>query len=223
MNNPLWTSVDSYISHSLMGPDASLEAALLASEKAGLPPIQVSPSQGKLLHLMARACGARNILEIGTLGGYSTICLARALPAGGKLVTLEADPKHVEIAQGNITRAGLAEVVEIRLGLALDSLPQLIAEKRSPFDFIFIDADKPSCADYFSLCLKLSRVGSVIITDNVVRNGGLVDSTSPDSNIQGVRRLHELLATEPRVSATTLQTVGCKGYDGFCFALVVQP
>ena len=222
MNDKLWTSVDSYVCNSLVAPDPSLEAALLASEKAGLPPIQVSPSQGKLLHLMARACGARNILEIGTLGGYSTICLARALPAGGKLVTLEADPRHAEIARGNITRAGLTDIVEIRLGLALDSLPQLIAEKRPPFDFVFIDADKPSCADYFSLSLKLSRVGTVIITDNVVRNGGLVDATSIDPNIQGVRRLHEMLATESRVSATTLQTVGCKGYDGFCFALVMQ-
>jgi predicted O-methyltransferase YrrM len=222
MNNPLWTSVDNYIGESLIASDPALEAALLASEKAGLPPIQVSPSQGKLLHLMAKACGARNILEIGTLGGYSTIWLARALPAGGQLVTLEADPKHAEVAQVNLARAGLADVVEVRLGLALDSLPRLIAEKRSPFDFIFIDADKPSCADYFALSLKLSRVGTVIITDNVVRNGGLVDATSTDVNIQGVRRLHEMLATESRVSATTLQTVGCKGYDGFCFAVVVQ-
>jgi len=222
MNDKLWTLVDSYIGSLLVASDPSLEAALLASEKAGLPPIQVSPSQGKLLHLMAKACGARNILEIGTLGGYSAICLARALPAGGKMVTLEADPRHFEIAQGNIAHAGLAQVVEIRPGLALDLLPQLIAEKRPPFDFIFIDADKEGCADYFSLCLKLSRVGTVIITDNVVRNGGLVDATSTDPKIQGVRRLHELLARESRVSATTLQTVGSKGYDGFCFALVMQ-
>ena len=216
-----WTAVDRYITDLLVPPDPVLEAALQASVAAGLPPIAVSPNQGKLLHLLARVQGARKILEIGTLGGYSTIWLARALPADGRLITLEFDPKHAEVARGNIARAGLAGVVEVRLGRALDTLPQLAAEGRGPFDLIFIDADKQTYPDYFAWALKLSRRGTLIIADNVVRNGAVVDTSSSDPNIQGVRRFNELLAAEPRVSATAIQTVGSKGYDGFAFALVI--
>jgi predicted O-methyltransferase YrrM len=180
----------------------------------------VSPNQGKLLLVLARAVGARTILEIGTLGGYSTIWLARALPIDGHLITLEADPKHAEVARANIAQAGLASVVELRLGRAVDTLPKLAAERRGPFDLIFIDADKRNNPDYFAWALKLSRRGSLIIADNVVRNGAVVDATSGDPSIQGVRRFNELLAAEPRVSATTIQTVGSKGYDGFAIALV---
>jgi predicted O-methyltransferase YrrM len=221
MTLELWTAVDRYITDLLVPADAALEAAQSASVAAGLPAIAVAPNQGKLLHLLARIQGARNILEIGTLGGYSTIWLARALPAGGRLVTLEADAKHAEVARSNIARAGLAQVVEVRLGRALDTLPQLAAEGRGPFDFIFIDADKPGIPEYFAWALRLSRVGSVIVVDNVVREGKLADAASTDPNVIGVRRFHELLAAEPRVSATTIQTVGSKGYDGVTVALVV--
>jgi predicted O-methyltransferase YrrM len=222
MNEKQWTAVDNYISDLLITHDPLLDAAIDSSEKGGLPPHHVSSSQGKFLHLMAKSCGARTILEIGTLGGYSTIWLARALPVGGHLITLEVEAKHADVARNNISDAGLAALVEVRLGSALDSLRQIAAEQRAPFDFIFIDADKASCADYFLWALKLSRVGTVIITDNVVRNGALSDAATKDISVQGVRRLHELLATESRVSATTIQTVGCKGYDGFCFALVMN-
>lgn len=222
MTENLWTAVDGYINDLLVTSDSPLEAALQASADAGLPPHHVSPTQGKLLHLMARACGARSILEIGTLGGYSTIWLARALPVGGQLVTLEADPNHAAVARNNIARARLADVVDVRLGRALDLLPQLAAENRPPFDFTFIDADKAGSADYFSWALTLSRVGSVIIADNVVRKGALADAASTDPGVQGARRLHELIAAEPGVSATTIQTVGCKGYDGFSFVLVTR-
>lgn len=215
-----WTAVDHYISDLFIPADASLDATLRASAEAGLPPIHVSPNQGKLLQLLAKVQGARAILEIGTLGGYSTIWLARALPAGGRLITLEADPKHAEVARTNIARAGLANIVELRLGRALDALSQLAAEKRGPFDLIFIDADKAGTPDYFAWALKLSRVGSLIIADNVVRNGALVDAVSNDPGVRGARRFHELVAAEPRVSATTIQTVGGKGYDGFTLALV---
>jgi len=215
-----WTAVDRYITDLFAPPDPALDAALQASAAAGLPPHDVSPTQGKLLLLLARVQGARTILEIGTLGGYSTIWLARALPAGGRLITLEADPKHAEVARVNIARAGLAAVVELRLGPALDTLPQLAAEGRGPFDLIFIDADKPRNPEYFAWALKLSRRGSLIIADNVVRNGAVVDAASGDPSVQGVRRFHELLAAEPRVSATAIQTVGSKGYDGFAIALV---
>jgi predicted O-methyltransferase YrrM len=193
-----------------------LDAALEASAAAGLPTIQVSPSQGKFLHLLARAMGPRKILEIGTLGGYSTIWLARALSSGGRLITLEVDPRHAEVARANITRAGLADVVELHQGRALDTLPELTG----PFDFIFIDADKPSNADYFTWALKLSRRGSMIVIDNVIRDGAVIDADSTDPDVQGVRRLNQLLAAERRVSATTIQTVGSKGYDGFTMALV---
>jgi predicted O-methyltransferase YrrM len=186
-----------------------------------LPAINVSPNQGKLLYLLARIQGARKILEIGTLGGYSTIWLARALPPDGKLITLEADPKHAEVAMSNIDRAGLSNVVEVRLGKALDTLPKLETEGQGPFDLVFVDADKPSNPDYFEWALKLTRSGSVLIFDNVVRHGMVVDGESDDSGLQGTRRLNELLSTDPRVDATAIQTVGVKGYDGFAIALVV--
>ncbi|WP_437491470.1 O-methyltransferase [Sorangium sp. So ce1014] len=215
-----WSAVDRYITDLLVPSDAALDAALEASAAAGLPPINVAPNQGKLLHLLARIHGARSILEIGTLGGYSTIWLARALPFGGRLITLESEPKHAEVARANLERAGLADLVELRLGRALDTLPRLAAEGRGPFDLIFIDADKPSNPDYFTWALKLSRRGSVIVIDNVVRKGAVIDPESPDPNVQGVRRLNELLAAEQRVSATAIQTVGTKGYDGLAIALV---
>ena len=203
--------------------DLALEAALAASAAAGLPAINVSPLQGKLLHLLARAIGARNVLEIGTLGGYSTIWLARALLDGGRLISLEADARHAEVAGANIARAGLENKVEVRLGLALDLLPGLAAESREPFDFVFIDADKPNNAAYFDWALKLSRPGSIIVVDNVVRDGDVIDAVSDSPTVQGVRRFLERLAAEPRVSATTIQTVGAKGYDGFAIALVTSP
>jgi predicted O-methyltransferase YrrM len=215
-----WTAVDRYITDLLVPPDPALDAALTDSAAAELPAINVTPNLGKLLHLLARVQGARNILEVGTLGGYSTIWLARALPPGGRLVTLEVDPKHTEVARKNIARAGLSDVVELRLGRALDTLPKLAAEGRGPFDLIFIDADKPSNADYFTWALKLSRRGSLIVLDNVVRSGAVADPASTDPNVQGARRLFELLAAEPRVTATAIQTVGSKGYDGFAVALV---
>jgi predicted O-methyltransferase YrrM len=216
-----WTEVDRYITDLLVPPDPALDAALQVSSAAGLPPIAVSPNQGKLLHLLARVQGARKILEIGTLGGYSTIWLARALPAGGRLITLEFTPKYAEVARGNIARAGLAGVVELRLGHALDTLPQLADEGCGPFDLIFIDADKQTYPDYFAWSLKLSRRGTLIIADNVVRNGAVADAANTDLNVQGARRFNELLAAEPRVSATIIQTVGSKGYDGFAFAVVI--
>jgi predicted O-methyltransferase YrrM len=223
MTQEIWTAVDRYITDLFAPPDAALTAALQASQSAGLPTINVSPPQGKFLQLLARALAARAILEIGTLGGYSTIWLARALPASGRLITLEADPKHAEIARANIARAGLAGVVELRLGRALDTLPQLAAEGRGPFDLIFIDADKPSYADYFAWALKLSRRGSVIIGDNVIRKGAVLNpGASDDPRVPGVLRFNELVAAEPRVSATVIQTVGGKGYDGFTMAVVTD-
>ena len=223
MNQETWTAVDCYLTGLLAPSDAALDAALAASAVAGLPAINVSPTQGRLLQLLARMQGARNILEIGTLGGYSTIWLARALPDGGRLVTLEFDPKHAEVARTNLARAGLAGVVELRVGRALDTLPQLAAEKsRGPFDMVFIDADKESTADYFVWALKLSRRGSVIIVDNVVRKGAVTDATSDDPRVQGMRRFFEVIAAERRVNATVIQTVGSKGYDGFALALVVE-
>jgi predicted O-methyltransferase YrrM len=220
MTEAQWTAVDRYFADLLLPADPMLEAALAASDAAGLPPHNVSPSQGKLLMLLARLQGARRILEIGTLGGYSTIWLARALPAGGRLITLEADATHVEVARANIARAGLADLVELRLGLALETLPRLAAEGRAPFDLIFIDADKPNNPDYLAWTLRLARRGSLIIADNVVRNGAVIDAASDDPNVQGVRRFNARLAAEPRVSATAIQTVGSKGYDGFALALV---
>ncbi|MFQ4143340.1 O-methyltransferase [Chlorogloeopsis sp. ULAP02] len=218
MTQEQWNVVDRYITDLFVPPDSVLDEALKTSAAAGLPPHNVSPNQGKLLMLLAQVQGARTILEIGTLGGYSTIWLARALPNDGHLMTLEADLKHAEVARANIARAGLADVVELRLGKALDTLPQLAAEGRGPFDLIFIDADKPNNPDYFVWALKLSRPGSLIIADNVVRNGAVVDAASDDRSVQGVRRFNELLANSPHVSATVIQTVGSKGYDGFAIA-----
>ncbi len=215
-----WTDVDRYITDRLASPDSALSAALEASEAAGLPAISVTPNQGKLLQLLARLLGARAILEIGTLGGYSTIWLARALPAGGRMITLEADPKHTEVALGNISRAGLSDLVELRLGPALEELPKLEAESHGPFDLIFIDADKSNTPEYFTWALKLSHLGSLIIVDNVVRSGAVADQDSEDPNVKGMRRFFDLIAKEKRVSATALQMVGSKGYDGFAIALV---
>jgi predicted O-methyltransferase YrrM len=220
MTQDQWTAVDRYINDLLLPPDPALDAALQASATAGLPAHNVSPNQGKLLFLLARIQGACTILEIGTLGGYSTIWLARALPADGRLITLEADPKHAKVARANIARTGLSNVVELRLGQALDTLPKLVAEGHGPFDLIFIDADKTNNPDYFKWALKLSRRGTLIIADNVIRNGAVVDSTSDDPSVRGVRRFFELVAAEQHVSATALQTVGCKGYDGFAIVLV---
>lgn len=215
-----WTAVDRYIADLLVPSDPALEAALEASTTAGLPNIQVSPTQGKMLHLLAMSLGARNILELGTLGGYSTIWLARALPADGRLITLEADPKHAEIARANVARAGLSGIVELRLGRALDTLPQLAAEGRGPFDLIFIDADKRNNPGYLTWALKLSASGSVIVVDNVVRDGAVLGASSHDANLQGIRSMNEMIAAERRLDATAIQTVGVKGYDGFVIALV---
>jgi len=220
MVNETWTAVDRYLADLFVPSDAVLDAALAASAAAGLPDIQVSPNQGKLLHLLARSHQARTILELGTLGGYSTIWLARALPPGGRLVTLECEPKHAEVARANIVRAGLADTVEIRIGPALETLLRLAAEGRGPFDLIFIDADKSGLPDYFSWSLKLSRPGSIIIIDNVIRDGAVIDATSTDPDVQGVRRMNEMIAAEKRVTATAIQTVGIKGYDGFAIARV---
>ncbi|MCX5343591.1 O-methyltransferase [Streptomyces atratus] len=217
-----WTEVDDYFNGLLVGPDEALDAAVEASDKAGLPAIQVAANQGKLLNLLARLQGARTVLEIGTLGGYSTIWLARALPEGGRVVTLEADPAYAEVARANIERAGLADVVEIRLGRALDTLPELAEQGYGPFDVVFIDADKPSNPDYLAWSLKLTRPGSLIIADNVVRDGEVVDGGSDDPKVQGVRRFTELVAAEPTLTATALQTVGAKGYDGLLMALVTD-
>jgi len=221
-----WSDVDRIVERQLIGEDRDLDAALAANVAAGLPPIAVTPSQGKLLHLIARSIGARSILEIGTLGGYSSIWLARALTDGGRLVTLEADARYAELAESNIERAGLGELVDVRVGKALDTLPLLAAEQPEPFDLVFIDADKTHTPDYFQWALRLTRPGSVIIADNVIRDGALADPDSTDSAVLGSRRLHEMLAGDrseigQRVSATTIQTVGAKGYDGFTFALVL--
>ena len=221
MNQEQWITVDQYIENLFTPPDPLLDAALKSSVAAGLPAIQVSPAQGKLLHLLARAHGARRILEIGTLGGYSTIWLGRALQPDGNLITLEVDPRHAEVARTNIARAGLAGLVELRLGPALETLPTLVTEGKGPFDLIFIDADKPGYSDYLGWALRLVRPGSLIIADNVVRTGKITDASSNDANVQGIRRFNKLLAAEPRVSATIIQTVGSKGYDGFAMAVVI--
>lgn len=217
-----WTRVDEFFTDLLVRPDPTLEAALKASDAAGLPQIQVASNQGKLLMLLARAQGARRILEIGTLGGYSTIWLARALPADGRLITLEAVPTHARVALQNIDRAGFAENVEVRLGRALDTLAQLAAEGLGPFDFIFLDADKRTYPEYLEWCIKLSHRGTMIVADNVVRNGAVVDTASRDADVQGVRRFLELLSTDQRLSATAIQTVGTKGYDGIAVAVITK-
>jgi predicted O-methyltransferase YrrM len=221
MAQDLWTAVDSYIGDLFLAPDFVLESALDSSKAAGLPTINVSPAQGKLLNLLARVQGARKILELGTLGGYSTIWLARALPPEGRLISLEIDPRRTEIARANIARAELANVVEIRLGPAIDSLQQLVTEGRGPFDLIFIDADKPGYAEYLKWCLKLSRPGTLMIADNVIRKGAVADPASHDENVQGIRKFNEALAAEKRVTTTVIQTVGCKGHDGLALILVI--
>jgi predicted O-methyltransferase YrrM len=218
----LWSEVDRYVGERLIGEDDALDCALRASAEAGLPPIAVSPPQGKLLHLLARSLGARRALEIGTLGGYSTIWLGRALAEGGRLVTLEADARYAELAEANVARAGLSAVVDIRVGPALETLPVLAGEQPEPFDLVFIDADKIHTPDYYEWALRLTRPGSLIVADNVVRDGAIVDFDGDDPGGLGARRLHELLAADPRVSATTIQTVGLKGYDGFTLILVGQ-
>jgi predicted O-methyltransferase YrrM len=226
MPNPeseaLWASVDRYLNDTLIPPDPALDAALKANAAANLPAIDVSPSQGKLLQLLAEIQGAQRILEIGTLGGYSTINLARALPLNGKLITLELNPHHAEVALANIASAGLAHVVELRLGPALDSLHQLHAEHAEPFDLIFLDANKDGYPHYLTAALKLARPGTLILADNVIRDGEVIDPNSADPNVQGVRRFFELLAADPRISATAVQTVGSKGYDGFAIARVLS-
>jgi len=220
MDRALWTRVDDYLSRTLVPDDAVLAAALADSDAAGLPAIQVTPNQGRFLQLLARSLGARAILELGTLGGYSTLWLARGLAPGGRLVTLEAEPRHAEVARASFARAGLSGVISIRVGRALDTLPKLVAEGAGPFDLVFIDADKPSLPDYFQWSLRLARPGTVIVVDNVVRDGEVAEDGSADPSVQGVRRMNALIAAEPRVSATALQTVGSKGYDGFAFVLV---
>ncbi|MCA1561789.1 MAG: O-methyltransferase [Acidobacteria bacterium] len=221
MTQELWSAVDQYFAELLTPRDAALDAALAANREAGLPAIDVSPPQGKLLYLLARIQGARDILEIGTLGGYSTIWLARALTPGGRVITLEADPRHAETARANITRAGLEAVVDVRVGPAQETLPKLAAEGCGPFDVIFIDADKASTPDYFTWALKLSRRTSIIIVDNVVRDGAVIEGANSDPGVRAMRRFFEMVSAEPRVTATAIQTVGSKGYDGFGIALVI--
>jgi predicted O-methyltransferase YrrM len=222
MDEQRWTEVDRYIAERVLPADPALEAALAASDAAGLPTIQVSPNMGKLLQLLAQSIGARKILEIGTLGGYSTIWLARAVAPGGRVVTLELNSDFAAVARSNLARAGLAERVEVRIGSALETLPLLAAEASGPFDLIFIDADKESTAEYFRWALKLSRRGSLIVVDNVVREGTLIDENRRDAHIQGIRDFYTLAAAERRVNMTAIQTVGIKGYDGFAVALVVE-
>jgi len=221
MAQETWTKVDKYFSDLLLGDDPVLAAALEDSDKAGLPPIHVSPPQGKLLMLLAQSVNARRILEIGTLAGYSTIWLARALPAGGRLVSIEFEQKHADVARSNIARAGLSGVAEILVGPALEVLPRLAARDPEPYDLIFIDADKQNYPGYFAWALRMARRGTLIVADNVVRGGEIIDKDSSNTGVPGVRRMNELVAAEPRVSATAIQTVGAKGYDGFLVARVV--
>jgi predicted O-methyltransferase YrrM len=212
----LWESVDDYAARLLVAPDAALDNAMTSTAAAGLPAIAVSPLQGAMLHVLARATKPRAILEIGTLGGYSTIWLARALEPGGRMITLEYERKHADVARRNIDSAGIGDRVEIKVGKAIESLPSLAG----PFDFVFIDADKPSTTEYFEWAVKLSRSGSVIVVDNVVRDGGIADESNEDSDVVGMRRFLEAMSREPRVTGTLVQTVGAKGYDGFAIAVV---
>lgn len=220
MNQELWSAVDQYVADTLLKSDDSLESAVKASDKAGLPSIQVSAPQGKFMYLLAKVHGARRILEIGTLGGYSTIWLARALPAGGTLVTMEIDPKHAEVAKANVDRAGVGDKVQVLVGNARDLLPDLERGNDAPFDLTFIDADKASIPFYFESALRMSRPGSLILVDNVVREGAVIQADSEDASVQGVRRLNEMLSANSSIEATVLQTVGVKGYDGLAIALV---
>ncbi len=220
MSERTWESVDEYVVERLAATDDVLDHVRGASAAAGLPDIAVSAAQGKFLHLLTRAVRAASVLEIGTLGGYSTVWFARALPAGGRVVTLEVDPHHAEVARSNAAAAGVADLVDVRLGAALDTLPRLVAEGAGPFDLVFVDADKENNAEYVRLALDLSRPGTVVVVDNVVRGGGVVDPGSADPSIRGTRALFDFLAGEPRLDSTALQTVGAKGYDGFVLALV---
>ena len=220
LKDDLWTAVDHYIAQALVPADPALDAAVASTGAAGLPLIQVSPAQGKLLHVLALMQRARAILEIGTLGGYSTIWLARALSDGGLVVTIEIDPKHADVARANVERAGLASRVDLRVGPALDVLPTLAGERGGPFDLVFIDADKANIPAYFEWAMRLSRPGAVIVVDNVIRDGRLIEPGSGDPAVEGVRRLHAAVAADPRVTGTTIQTVGAKGYDGFTLIFV---
>ncbi len=221
MTEEPWTAVDVFFEDRLLSTDPVLEETLRSSAAAGLPSIQVSPMQGKFLHLLAQGIGARRILEIGTLGGYSTTWLGRALPPDGRLVSLELNPRHAEVARANLSRAGLSGKVEVRVGPAIESLPNLVAEHGAPFDFVFIDADKPNTRTYFDWSLRLTRSGALVVIDNVVRKGELANASSADPNVRGMREFVTSLRTDPRVSATGIQTVGRKGYDGFVIARVV--
>ena len=218
MTPEIWTAVDDYVTRLLMPADPGLDGAVRASTEANLPAIAVSAPLGKFLHLLARIHGARRILEIGTLGGYSTIWLARALPDGGRLVSLEFDPKHAEVARKNLAHAGVGDKVDVRVGRAIDLLPALEADER--FDLVFIDADKPSTPEYFRWAMTLTRQGGVIVVDNVVRDGKVIDGSGTDESVDGMRRFLAALAAEPRASGTVIQTVGTKGYDGFAFIVV---
>lgn len=216
-----WTAVDDYLNGMLVPPDPVLEQTLRSGAAAGLPRIDVAPNQGKLLHLLARISGAQRVLEIGTLAGYSAIWLGRALPPDGHLLTLEINPEHARVANANLANAGLTGQVEVRVGPAMDTLAELAEAGADPFDLVFVDADKAALPDYFTACLRLSRPGTVLVFDNVVRKGAVADPDTTDPNVQGVRRLYKLIAAEPRVVATAVQTVGGKGYDGLAVALVV--
>ncbi len=220
MADERWVAVDRLITDLLELSDPVLDAGLANSAAAGLPPINVAPNEGRLLALLVQLASARSVLEIGTLGGYSAIWMGRALPPDGHLVTLEADPNHAEIARHNISLAGLGHIIEVRVGRALETLPRIAAERDGAFDLVFIDADKPNNPEYFQWALRLPSPGSLIVVDNVVRNGAVVDATSSDPNVQGTRRLYEMFARERRVSTTVIQTVGSKGYDGFAIAVV---
>jgi predicted O-methyltransferase YrrM len=222
MTQDVWEAVENYFDKVLVAQDSALEDALATAAAEKLPAIQVSSVQGKLLHLLARVLGARKILEIGTLGGYSTIWMARALPEEGRLITLEADPKHADVARRNFARAGVDSKVELRLGKALDTLPKIEAEGLGPFDLFFIDANKSNMPEYFEWSLKLARKGSIIIADNVVRGGAVLEADSKDADIQGVRRFLEMVGKEKRVSGTAMQTVSTKNYDGFAMVLVIS-
>ncbi len=222
MSHDHWTQVDDYITDRLVPSDAALEHTLKANAEAGLPPHDVSATQAKFLMLIAQLRGAKRILEIGTLGGYSTIWFARAVGPEGLVVTLESNEKHAEVARSNIAGAGLSDRVEVRLGKAMDSLAQLHAGGKGPFDMIFIDADKPNNPGYLEWSLKLSRPGTVIVADNVIRDGAITDQTSTDDRVQGVQRFFDMLSSEPRLSSTALQTVGSKGYDGFSLSMVID-
>ena len=219
---PLWTAVDQYFSGLLAPSDEPLDAALKANRKAGLPPIDVSPLQGKFLHVLVQMTQAKRVLEIGLLGGYSTIWMARALPRGGRIVSLEFSPKHAEVARGNLKHAGLLRRADIRVGPALDSLPVLESERGGKFDLIFIDADKANNPNYLDWALKLSRRGTVIVVDNVARHGTVIDAKSSEPDIRGTRRCLEMMGSHPRLSAFAMQTVGSKGLDGYAMAVVVR-